>query len=100
MQACFSSSVSAPALAVVLNIQAARSAILAIGQSVDGVPDQDMATLQSALIRLGQDPGPIDGVVGFRTNAAVKAVGATMDNADSKVGDQIQAKFPAEFLSA
>ena len=77
--------------------QAARSAILAIGQSVDGLPDQNLATLQSALIRLGQDPGPIDGVAGFRTKAAVKAAGATMDNADSKLGEQLQAKFPGEF---
>ena len=78
--------------------QAARSAILAIGQHVDGVPDQDIALIQSALIRLEQDPGPIDGVVGFRTKAAAKAAGATMDNADVKLGEQLQAKFPGEFV--
>lgn len=77
--------------------QAARSAILAIGQNVDGVPDQGVALIQSVLIRLGQDPGPIDGVAGFRTKAAAKALGATMDNADTKLGDPIKAKFPAEF---
>jgi hypothetical protein len=78
--------------------QAARSAILAIGQQVDGVPNQDVALIQSALIRLGFDPGPIDGLAGVRTSGALTAAGATMDNADSKLADQLQAKFPGEFL--
>ena len=77
--------------------QAARSAILATGQHVAGVPDQDIALIQSGLIRLGQDPGPIDGVAGFRTNAAANAVGATRDNVDTKLGELLRAKFPAEF---
>jgi hypothetical protein len=78
--------------------QAARSAILAIGQHVDDVPDQNIALLQSALIRLGFDPGPIDGLAGSRTSGAVAAAGATMDNADTVIGDMIQARFPNEFL--
>ena len=78
--------------------QAARSAILALGQHVDSVPDQDVALIQASLIRLGRDPGPIDGVAGFRTKAAAKAAGATMDNADTKLADQIQAQYPGEFL--
>lgn len=77
--------------------QAARSAILAIGQTVDGLPDHDYALVQSALIRLGFDPGPIDGVPGFRTKTAAKAAGVTMDNADSKLPDQLQSKFASEF---
>ena len=78
--------------------QAARSAILALGQHVDDVPDQDIAMIQSALIRLGQDPGPIDGVSGFRTKAAAKAAGVTMDNADTKLADLLQARYSGEFL--
>ncbi len=77
--------------------QAARSAILALGQHVDDVPNQDVAIVQSALIRLGKDPGPIDGVVGFRTKAAVKSAGTTLDNADSKLADQLQSRYPGEF---
>ena len=78
--------------------QAARSAILAIGQPVDDVPDQDIAIIQSSLIRLGFDPGPIDGLAGLRTKVAAKAAGVTMDNADVKLADRVQARFPAEFL--
>jgi len=78
--------------------QAARSAILAIGQPVDDVPNHDVALIQSALIRLGFDPGPIDGLVGFRTNGALTAAGATLDNADTVLAGMIQSKFPGEFL--
>ena len=54
--------------------------------------------IQSALIRLGFDPGPIDGLIGFRTNGALTAAGATLDNADTVLAGMIQSKFPGEFL--
>ena len=77
--------------------QMARSGILSIGQHVDGVPDLDVALIQSALIRLGGDPGPIDGLVGTRTKKALTALGVTLTNADEKLTEQLAEKFPDEY---
>ena len=76
--------------------QAAASAILSIGVHLDQAKGQDEALLQSALIRLGYDPGVIDGDLGPRTKAALKKAGATLDNAEQVLGERLRAAFPAE----
>jgi peptidoglycan hydrolase-like protein with peptidoglycan-binding domain len=77
--------------------QMAQSAILAIGVKVDVLPAQDVAFLQSGLIRLGFDPGRIDGVMGNRTSAALQAAGANMGDSATWLSEALQAKFPGEY---
>lgn len=77
--------------------QAAASAILGIGIHVDQVKDQTVALVQSALIRLGFDPGPIDGDPGDRTAAALQKAGATLDTAESALAPMLQESFPQEY---
>ena len=77
--------------------QAAASAILGLGIHVDQVRDQNVAMIQSALIRLGYDAGPIDGDPGGRTVAALQQAGATLDTAEGVLGPRLQEKFPQEF---
>ena len=77
--------------------QAAMSAILGLGVHVDQVKDQDVALVQSALIRLGYDAGPIDGDPGARTSAALQNAGATLDNAEQVLAQRLQEKFPLEY---
>jgi hypothetical protein len=77
--------------------QAAASAILGIGIHVDEVKDQTVALVQSALIRLGFDPGPIDGDPGSRTVTALQNAGATLDTAEGVLAPMLQAKFPQEY---
>jgi hypothetical protein len=77
--------------------QAAVSAILGLGIHVDQVKDQTVALVQSALIRLGFDPGPIDGDPGSRTVSALLKAGATLDAAESVLGPRLQESFPQEF---
>jgi hypothetical protein len=55
--------------------QMAVGAILACAGSSNRVPDSGVAWLQAALIRLGFDPGRIDGVWGSRTRAALRDAG-------------------------
>jgi hypothetical protein len=62
------------------NMKAARAmaaaAIAALGIELDDFPGRNKEVrLQSALIRLGGDPGNIDGSPGARTRKAVEAVG-------------------------
>ncbi len=76
--------------------QMARSGILSIGVQVDAVPDQAVALLQSALIRLGFDPGRIDGVIGARTLAALRDAGADPDDPAASLTSQLKARYPAE----
>ena len=70
---------------------------------LDAAADQNVAFLQSALIRLGYDPGPIDGSAGARTVTALKDAGLEMgklryaDHAQSLV-TRLRAKFPQEFV--
>jgi hypothetical protein len=77
--------------------QAAASAILGLGIHVDQVKDQSVALVQSALIRLGFDAGPIDGDAGGRTIAALQKAGATLDNAEQVLAPRLQESFPQEY---
>lgn len=78
--------------------QMAQSAIVAIGVKVDEVPDQDVAFVQSALIRLGFDPGRIDGILGERTREALRDSGcADADNAVKFVCEKLREAFPLEY---
>ena len=77
--------------------QMASSAIASIGIRLDAMHDQDVAFLQSSLIRLGLDPGRIDGVMGERTRGALQDAGAAGDDAAGVLCAQLRAKFPLEF---
>src|ERR1022692_2810004 len=72
--------------------QMAQSAILAIGVELEVIPAQDVAFLQAGLIRLGFDPGRIDGVMGNRTSAALQAAGADMAGLGSWMGEGLRAR--------
>ena len=76
--------------------QMAMSGILALGVVLDTVPDQDVAFQQSALIRLGFDPGRIDGVLGDRTRGALREAGVNPDDPIDGLSQQLRAKFPDE----
>jgi hypothetical protein len=78
--------------------QMAESAILAIGVKLDVVPAQDVAFLQAGLIRLGFDPGRIDGVQGDRTTKALRAAGADLGDPVTWLSDALRAKFPGEYV--
>ena len=75
--------------------QMAQSAILAIGVKLDVVPAQDVAYLQAGLIRLGFDPGRIDGVQGDKTTRALREAGANLSDPVDWLSDALKAKFPA-----
>ena len=77
--------------------QMARSGILSIGVQLDAVPDQGVAMLQSALIRLGLDPGRIDGVMGDRTLGAMRDAGADPDDPAGALSSKLKEKYPDEF---
>lgn len=77
--------------------QMARSGILSIGVHVDQVPDQAIALVQSALIRLGLEPGRIDGVMGARTLDALRDVGADPDDPAGALTTRLKEKYPEEF---
>jgi hypothetical protein len=79
--------------------QMSQSAILAIGVHVDVIPAQDVAFLQAGLIRLGFDPGRIDGVMGNRTSAALQAAGADLADPEGWMSDALQKKFPGEYAA-
>ena len=77
--------------------QMAHSAILAIGVQVDGLPDQEVAVMQSGLIRLELDPGRIDGVRGQRTLAAIRDASLDPDDLLGSLGAKLKVKFPHEY---
>ena len=77
--------------------QMAHSAILAIGVHVDSLPDQSVGYLQSALIRLGFDPGRIDGIMGERTLGAMRNAGVDPDDPAGSLTLRLKEKFPLEF---
>jgi len=77
--------------------QMSQSGIAAIGVTLDAVHAQDVAFLQAGAIRLGGDPGKIDGVMGDRTTGALKDLGATMDNPLAWMDAKLRASFPAEY---
>jgi hypothetical protein len=81
----------------------ATSAILAIGQRHDEVRDPVIGRVQSALVRLGQDPGVIDGIAGAGTRAAADAAGVSLADPAGAVAElerRLALAFPAEYAVA
>ncbi len=82
---------------------AAASAILAIDVDVDAFGNnQQQAAIQSGLIRLGQDIGNIDGLIGRRTQQALEKLGVpfkpgAVGEMLTQVENLVQKKFPQEF---
>jgi hypothetical protein len=79
----------------------AVSAILAIDVRVDNFASSATeASIQAGLIRLGFDPGNIDGQLGQRTFNALTAAGIAAGDHKSMLGEiekLLAKKFPAEF---
>jgi hypothetical protein len=77
------------------------SAILAIGVKVDRFgQNQNVAALQSALVRLGFELGSIDGQIGNNTRKALTAAGIPLSDTDTELAaalEKLKAKFPEEF---
>ena len=82
----------------------AASAILAIGVQVDRFgAGQTAAAAQSALIRLGDDIGAIDGDVGPRTRDGLAAAGLSLVGLDAALAAlelRLAARFPGEWDQA
>jgi len=78
----------------------AASAILWIGVQVDRFQNQNAARIQSALIRLGHNLGPLDGMIGNKTRDAIAAAGITA-TAEPEILAELEQKlrqtFPEEF---
>jgi hypothetical protein len=53
-----------------------------VGEALDALPNQDVAWLQSALLRLGFDLGRIDGVMGDGSRSAMSEASIQMIRAD------------------
>lgn len=81
----------------------AASAILSIGVKVDKFKDnQAAAAVQSAVIRLGQNIGDMDGSIGERSRAGLTALGIPVSTPEAMLPAleaQLKAKFPKEFAS-
>jgi hypothetical protein len=79
----------------------AISGVLALGLPVDDFKDrQKEAAMQSGLIRLGFELGPIDGFIGVKTRGALEQAGITFTTVEETlqaVEDQLQLKFPGEY---
>jgi hypothetical protein len=78
----------------------AASAIVSVGIKVDRFQNQNAARIQSALIRMGHTPGPLDGVIGNKTRNALTAAGiAATAEADivAALEDRLRQTFPEEF---
>lgn len=79
----------------------AASAILAIGVPVEKFgPNQNGALIQSALVRLGQDIGDIDGSIGTKTRRALDGVGVPFGQPQAilmALEGLIRQKFPREY---
>jgi hypothetical protein len=80
----------------------AASAIVSVGVRVDKFGDgQQQAAIQSAIIRLGQVIGNIDGRVGQKTLNGLDALGIQWvdnDQAIQEVTAQLEAAFPEEYF--
>lgn len=79
----------------------AVSSILSIGVKVDRFAGKENeAFIQSALIRLGFNPGPIDGNLGAKSKAALKEAGIktiVVSEIREQLEDKLQAKFSEEY---
>lgn len=79
----------------------AASAILAIGEAFEPFAGrEDAAYVQSALIRLGQAVGNIDGFLGPKSRRGLQALGVPLEPLPQVIAalDQLlQVKFPEEF---
>jgi D-alanyl-D-alanine dipeptidase len=80
----------------------AASAILAIGVKVDQFgPNQTAAAIQSALIRLGQNIGSMDGSIGKNTKDGLAAVGvsfsADLPAVSAALEELLRESFPNEY---
>lgn len=80
----------------------AASAIVSVGVRLDQFnAGQDMAYVQSGLIRLGQTIGNMDGDIGPQTRNGLTALGISTTSGDDMIAgiDQaLQVKFPTEFF--
>jgi hypothetical protein len=80
---------------------AAASAIVSIGVNVDQFgTKQKEAFIQSALIRLGQNIGGIDGDVGPKSKSALSALGINSNDlgaAAVSIENMLKQKYPAEY---
>lgn len=77
--------------------QMAQSGILAIGVRIDALPDQAIGMVQAALIRLGLDPGRIDGVMGDRTRGAMREAGIDPDDPAGSATVALKTRYPGEY---
>ena len=79
----------------------AASAIVSIGVKVDKFGEnQTAAAIQSALIRLGQTLGNIDGNIGLKTRAALDAVGVPFSEPQTMLDaleGLLRRMFPMEY---
>ena len=78
----------------------AASAILAIGVQVDRFNNQKAAAIQSALIRLGHEPGPLDGAIGQKTRNALAAAGIADGPVDAMLlplEERLKQTFPEDY---
>jgi hypothetical protein len=78
----------------------AVSAIMSAGIQNHKVADQVVGRVQSDLIRLGCDPGPLDGILGERTRKALADFGvatADMEQALSDLEAALMKMYPGEY---
>lgn len=78
----------------------AASSILAIGVQVDRFQHQKAAAIQSALIRLGHELGPLDGSIGQKTKNALAAAGVPEGDEQTMLNnleEKLRQRFPEEF---
>jgi hypothetical protein len=83
----------------------AASAIVSTGQKVERLgPDPRTGYIQSALIRLGQDVGALDGNLGQKSRDGLAAIGIDagkpLDQLVAEIGAKLRAAFPGEYLPA
>lgn len=81
----------------------AASAIVSTGQKVDELGDDPLSGyVQSALIRLGQDIGNMDGRIGPKSRAGLAALGidpnADLATVAAIVDRRLQEQFPSEYF--
>jgi hypothetical protein len=83
----------------------AASAIVSTGQKVEKLgPDPRTGYIQSALIRLGEDIGALDGNLGQESRDALAAIGIDaakpLDQLVTEIGAKLREAFPGEYLPA